>query len=370
MKIVVTDPPAYTPAYDRALCSALARREDDVTLVTTSFPHGDVPDAHGFEVDEHFYRLASRWRGVVRRIARALGHVPASLRLRRRLRGVDVVHHQWFPIPFVDRFVLARGQATVMTMHWRLPDPNSFIGRCYASIMRHVDAVVIHTTSGRDRLVEEFGVAADRVHVVPHGAFDYLTRLPHEAELPSQLDTSPDRVVVLAFGLIRDYKGTDLLIEAFDGLPASTELWIVGAPFTSSIDEIRAAATGDRIKLLDRFVEDDEIPAIFRRADVVCLPYRHIEQSGVLYTALAFGRPSILTDVGGFPEIGATGAAEIVPAGDVAALRNALQAVTADPERRQRMAEAASLAAATTYSWDRIADQTLDVYRTVLGQRS
>ncbi len=46
------------------------------------------------------------------------------------------------------------------------------------------------------------------------------------------------------------------------------------------------------------------------------LPYREIDQSGVLFTALAFGKPLLLSDVGGFPEIAATGAARIVPAGD------------------------------------------------------
>ena len=44
-----------------------------------------------------------------------------------------------------------------------------------------------------------------------------------------------------------------------------------------------------------------------RRADLVALPYRNIEQSGVLYTALAFGRPLVLSDVGGFPEIAGRG---------------------------------------------------------------
>ena len=76
----------------------------------------------------------------------------------------------------------------------------------------------------------------------------------------------------------------------------------------------RARAAG-RVRLLPRFITDPEIPALFRRADVVVLPYREIEQSGVLYTALAFGKPIVLSAVGGFTEVGrAAGAAHAGPA--------------------------------------------------------
>ena len=54
-------------------------------------------------------------------------------------------------------------------------------------------------------------------------------------------------------------------------------------------------------------VDDAEIPALFRRADLVVLPYREIDQSGVLYAALGLGRPLLLSSVGGFPEVAAAG---------------------------------------------------------------
>ena len=77
-----------------------------------------------------------------------------------------------------------------------------------------------------------------------------------------------------------------------------------------------AAEAPGRVRFLTRFVEDAEIPAIFRRADVVVLPYRDAEHSGVLYTGLAFGKPMVLSDVGGFPELGRAGAARLVPPED------------------------------------------------------
>ena len=120
---------------------------------------------------------------------------------------------------------------------------------------------------------------------------------------------------------------------------------------------------------MPRFITDSELPAYFQRADLVVLPYREIDQSGVLFTALAFGKPLLLSDVGGFPEVASTGAARIVPAGDPVALREALQELLGDPAALAAMAARAREAAEGKYSWGEIARQTLDLYRS-LGARS
>ena len=91
-----------------------------------------------------------------------------------------------------------------------------------------------------------------------------------------------------------------------------------------------------------------------RRAELVVLPYRNIEQSGVLYTALAFGRPLVLSSVGGFPEIAERGAARLVPPEDPEALAEALDELLADPAARARWRRRRPRGGATTYSWERI----------------
>src|SRR3712207_8108971 len=81
------------------------------------------------------------------------------------------------------------------------------------------------------------------------------------------------------------------------------ELWIVGRPRMDTAVLHAAAPPG--VRFVERFVDGGEAAAFFRRADLVVLPYREIEGSGVLATALAFGRPLLLTDVGSFPEVAA-----------------------------------------------------------------
>jgi glycosyltransferase involved in cell wall biosynthesis len=123
----------------------------------------------------------------------------------------------------------------------------------------------------------------------------------------------------------------------------------------------RCAAT---VRFVPRFITDPEIPAYFRRADIVVLPYRAIEQSGVLYTALAFGNAIVASSVGGFTEIAERDSAlRLVGPGDPDALRAALAELLGDDQARTSLAGRAAEAAATTYSWSRIAARTLDVYR-------
>ena len=84
------------------------------------------------------------------------------------------------------------------------------------------------------------------------------------------------------------------------------------------------------------------------------LPYREIDQSGVLFTALAFGKPLLLSDVGGFPEVAATGAARTFPAGDARALHDALRELLADPARARRSWQSApARPPPAPYSWER-----------------
>ena len=203
--------------------------------------------------------------------------------------------------------------------------------------------------------------------MIPHGALDYLTRQPDEVPLPEGL-RAVKGPVILSFGLIRPYKGTDVLLEAFRRVEGA-ELWIVGAPRMpmGPLRELAARAPG-RVRFVERFVDDPEVPAFMRRADIVALPYRNIEQSGVLYTALAFGRPLVLSSVGGFPEIAEHGAARLVPPEDPVALADALNELVADPAGRLSLGAAAEEAARTRYSWDGIARRTIELYGELLSR--
>jgi glycosyltransferase involved in cell wall biosynthesis len=371
-RVTLLDPSAFTPPYDRSLAAALARAGARVELLTSRFLYGPVPPAEGYGVDELFYRRAAS-RGADSRLRlplKALEHLPGMFAARRRLADADVAHWQWVTLPAADRHLLGprrAGQPRIFTLHYPLPAPGET--RALAAQRRFLsrfDAVVVHTESGAERLRTEVGLDPGRIHVIPHGPLEYLTRQQQEEPLPPEL-AAVEGPVILFFGLLRPYKGVDTLLEAFARLGAGhedAELWIAGMPRMplEPLRELAARAPGT-VRFIPRFIADPEIPALMRRADVLALPYREIEQSGVLYAGLAFAKPMVLGDVGGFAEVGRRhDAARLVPPGDAAALAAALEELLASPEERNRLAEATKRAVAGEFGWDAIAERHLRLY--------
>ncbi|MFI5037844.1 MAG: glycosyltransferase family 4 protein [Solirubrobacterales bacterium] len=374
MRVHIVDPSAYTPPYDHALCSALAAAGADVELYTSHFAHGAVAPAAGYERHELFYRAARFVPGDrARRLVKLAEHVPDMLRYRRAARAADVVHFQWLPVQQLDgRLLPSNRSATgavrplVLTAHDVLPrEPRAGQRAAQRRLYGRFDAVVVHSEHGRERLTRELGVRESRVHLIPHGALTHLAEGP-VAPPPFQAE----RPVVLFFGLLRPYKGIDVLLEAWRGI-ADAELWIVGMPrmdISPLLADLRSPSAPANVRLDARFIDDSELRAYFRRADLVVLPYREADQSGVLFTALAFGKPLLVSDVGGLGEVAATGAARVVRAGDSAALHDALKELLGDRAALAEMSESARAAAAGAYAWEGIAARTLALYESLLRE--
>lgn len=170
--------------------------------------------------------------------------------------------------------------------------------------------------------------------MVHHGTFGQLARQPVELPLPDELAevTGP---VVLFFGLLRPYKALQVLLDAWREVQGR-ELWIVGRPRVALL-RLQALA-GPSVRFVPRFIADAELPGYFRRADVVVLPCsrtERLDQSRGLADALAFGRASVVTEIGGFPEVAAAGAAKLVAPDDPAALGATLRGLLEDPQEHQ-----------------------------------
>jgi glycosyltransferase involved in cell wall biosynthesis len=406
VRVHVVDPSSYTPPYDHALCDALAVADTEVELFTSHFPYGPVARPTGYVRHELFYRAAlGAPGGRVRMASKLAQHVPDMLRYRRAARTADVVHFQWLPVQHLDGHLLparrtpdGRRRPLVLTAHDVLPrEPRPGQLSAQKRLYDRFDAIVVHSEHGRARLVDELGANGERVHVIPHGVFTHLAPaisegprvapggmegevgISEEGDAPRARGGAPvfenaqakaKRPVVLMFGLMRPYKGIDVLLEAWCGVEGEApiedaELLIAGMP-RMDISELRAAAPAN-VSFAPHFVTDEELPAYFEGADLVVLPYLQADQSGVLFTALAFGKPLLLSDVGGFPEMQSTGAVRVVEAGDPRALGKALRELLADRATLTEMCVRARAAANGRYSWKVIAAAHIELYEHLLG---
>jgi glycosyltransferase involved in cell wall biosynthesis len=384
VRVDVVDPSAYTPPYDHALCAALGSQGAEVRLMTSRFAYGELPAPGHYARREVFYRSAMGRPGSrLRLTTKLLAHGPDMARYRRMARWAEVVHFQWFPVGWLDRLLLPR-RPIVVTAHDLLPrEPRPGQVSAQRRLYDAVDAVVVHSQFGRAQLVDQLGIPADRVTVIHHGAFDHLAalapgRLPPElldqaGDSPASKQDDPQAPVVLFFGLLRPYKGLDVLLAAWPELSSAMfdgptpQLWIVGHP-RMPLEQLRSSAPPG-VRFVPRFVSEAELAACFDRASLVVLPYLSTERfdfSGVLATALAFGKPAVLSDLGGFPEVAASGSARLVPPGDPEALAEALSEVLRDPAEHARLAAGARAAAVGPYSWRESAARTLALYRTIV----
>lgn len=141
--------------------------------------------------------------------------------------------------------------------------------------------------------------------VFPHPLYDHYGAKIPKSEARGMLGVPGDKKVMLFFGLIREYKGLDLLLEALAKLDDSYFLIIAGevyGSFNNCNEIIRKHSLGRRILLRTNFIPENEIASYFSAADVCMLPYRSGTQSGIEGISYHFGLPVIVTDVGGLKE--------------------------------------------------------------------
>jgi len=339
VRVVLADPPAFTPWYDHELAAALARSGADVELATSRFRFGDLPAPVGYRRSERFYPVSSRLfkRSRLRLPLKAAEHLEVMRSLART--RADVLHLQWLALPQLDVRLRFRSPS-VFTAHDLLPRRTASRRDLWRRLLARFDRVVVHSQSGRETL-GELGVDA---RVIPHPVY------------PSSATRADDGATILSLGVIRPYKGLPDAIEVTRRLP-DTRLLVAGDP-AMPLDGLR---TAERTEWRLGYLSQGELDRALSETTVAVFPYRaELDQSGALLQALGAGVPVVVYDVAGLAEpVRAYGAGRVVPAGDVDALTEAVRELLADPAEARAGADRARAA----LTWDASAAQHLELYR-------
>jgi glycosyltransferase involved in cell wall biosynthesis len=347
MRVVLADPPAFTPQYDHALASALAGAGAEVELVTSPFRFGDPPAADGYRRSELFYPLSSRLfrRSRLRIPVKLVEHPVGLMRLRRS--DADIVHLQWLAAPELDDRLLRHRAPKVFTAHDLLPRRTAAKRDLWRRLFDRFDRIVVHSERGHDQLAEL--TDPERLRVISH---------PVYSSDPPRRD---DGRTLLCLGIIRAYKGIGDAIEVAKRIERA-RLLVAGDPL-EPVDGYRRAA-GDSAEWRLGYLSDEEIDRALGETTVALFPYRpEIDQSGALMRALGAGVPAVVYDVGGLGEpVRRFGAGRVVPAGDVEALTEAVSELLGDAHALQRARDGAERAR-HELTWEAAAASHLDVYR-------
>src|SRR6476620_9352142 len=350
MRVLLADPPAFTPPYDHALASALARAGAEVELVTSPFRFGEAPAPDGYRRSELFYPVSSRvfGRSRLRIPVKLLEHPVGLARLRRR--KADVVHLQWLAAPEIDDRLLRVDAPLVFTAHDILPRRTAAKRDLWRRLFGRFGGVVVHSERAREELTDL--VDAARLRVIPHPVF------------PSDPERRDDGRTLLSLGIIREYKGLGDAIEVTKRIDGA-RLLVAGDPL-GSVDGYRAAA-GERAEWRLGFLSEEEVDRALGESTVALFPYRpEIDQSGALLRALGAGVPVVAYDVGGIGEpVRRFDAGRVVPPGDLDALTEAVRELLDDPAALEK-ARAGAERARRELTWDAAAAAHLELYRELL----
>jgi len=347
MRVVIADPPAYTPPYDRSLAAALAHAGVDVELVTSRFRFGTVAAPEGYVARQWFYPLSSRMGGRRIRLAlKAIEH-PFGMARLATLKP-DVLHMQWVGAPELDRWLFRPRIPAVLTAHDIIPRRTLSKMGLWRALFDRFERIVVHSERGKGQLAE-FGVAEEKLRVIGHPVFR------------SEVDRRDDGRTALCLGLIRPYKGTEDAVEAVLDTEAA-RLLVVGDPRVP-LDGLRRTA-GDRAEWRLGYLPDAELRRALSEATVGLFPYRaEIDVSGALLQVLGAGVPAIVYDIGGLGEVvGRFGAGAVVAPGDVEAMSAALGRLVGDPDALAS-ARAGAERARDELTWEASARAHLELYR-------
>ncbi|MCC6694683.1 MAG: glycosyltransferase family 4 protein [Candidatus Hydrogenedentes bacterium] len=336
----------FQPDYVREVANAYARTGKRIQVVG-----GDMHAALAFEDGVEFLNLRGkdkREKKAVRELSKLAAYYG---RLLRFVSGspCPVVYDVSIGRPLLRCLLMYSmfrllGKRIVYTAHNVLPhDGATLLNRCiYRTIYRALtDAIIVHGQSLKNRLVEEFRVAPDKVHVISHGTY----HPPDDGSLTKE--TARDRLglprdarVALFFGLQRPYKGTEFALQALCESPIPGLVMLIrgdaGDPEYRErlLERIREVSSRVQVDAKLETVPESEMELLFKATDVVVLPYLEGSQSGIKYMAYAYGRPVLASAIGSLGEFivpGLTG--ETFPPGNASAFVSAMRAMTEQIEK-------------------------------------
>ncbi len=313
-------------------------------------------------------RLASRSVEASLNVTRLLARVAAG--------AYDVVHVQW--IPFEERSSTfmgllrrrcdATGTLLVHTAHNAVPHdrPQTDL----AAIRRNLDlahllvAQTDHVSADLAHLIR----TVTPIEVIPLGPLFVDRELPDRAAAAARLGIRPSVPIVLFLGLLRPYKGLDLLAEAWPVVRAAipeARLLVVGRRGDRGVEaDLGRLRRQAGIRVEERYVSVQAMLDYHAVSDVVVMPYRRISQSAALMTAIGLGRPTVLTPLDGLVEQvrgieSAVVAAEVsgpaVASSIISSLQRADELARAAAQDRERIANA-------SFSWPSVGRATVDAY--------
>ena len=363
--------------YSLSLCSGLYSQGINVQLVV---PENRVIERNKDLVVHKWMPSKERGNSKFLKLVKFFKYLYKILLISIVKRNV-VLHYQFFRFRFEPLFlILLRILNTriVLTAHNVLPHvKNKFDYTLKYLAYKASKKIIVHSSFIKNKLLGSFNISENKIKIIPHGNFNtYLpSKLPLKKDSRKLFNLPETDDVLLFFGYIREYKGLDLLLDALSIVRSKAgsipKLIIAGNPHSEELKEkylerIKELELNSNVIFHHYFIPSEKISYYFTAADVVVLPYKKIDHSGIIHLAYSFEKPVIATRVGDFSEtIQNKKTGFLLNENDAENLAQVIIEVFKDKDKLALMGKAGNHLNNTEYSWNNIAQLTIREYQQI-----
>lgn len=290
----------------------------------------------------------------------------------------NIVHAQWWSYVLAPIYITIlsicrlRRKKIVLTIHNVNPHENKVLFNIFNKIILFFgDYFIVHSNQNKKVFRKTSHISTEKIFVIPHGLINSnQTKDINQEFARRKLGYQKKDKVILFFGIIRPYKGLDLLIEAFKKLDIIHKKLIIAGKCWEPVEKYRSLINNDRnIRFINNFIPDNEVELYFKSANLVILPYKKFDSSsGVGSLCLAYNKPLIVSEVGGLPDLVYKKDSCVFKPNSVKELIEKMDSFFKNNQIKTEIDNAIALQR-KKFSWNRISRLTIEVYNELLNKR-
>ena len=230
----------------------------------------------------------------------------------------DVIHFQWFKLPYFDIFLLKilnhlTNSNIVFTAHNILPhDTGNKHYKIFKFIYNNLDGIIVHNLKSKNELREKFNIQKDKIRIIPHGILKFhydKEKVLKEKKMLKKKYSLSNKTIFSFLGKIREDKGINYILDAWEKssyLNSNKEISLIIAgncknkKLQKKIEKINRF---NNVILDIRFLPEEIFMAYMHLTDILLLPYEKISQSGLLFTAISEEKLVLMSKRGGLKEV-------------------------------------------------------------------
>lgn len=380
MKVLLVDQFGKTTGRDTLALAELINKKDYIEMQVFLSDNTEIPADRKYSVkiikgfhDAYVGNIINKTKNYLM----ALGELKRYI----ELNDIDIIHLQWFSLPWIEWLYvgrIAKKHKVVITVHDVIPFDNRPLEmKSLDRIYSRANMLLMHTNSSKALFQQTYNTTTP-ISVITQGfclKSDYI-RL-NNIEAKAHFGIPENAVVFLYYGTIRPSKGLDILIKAIHMAHTENEdIYLLAAGAFHKVDEnemrslIEHELTDEYSTMNFGFVPQDEEQWYFSAANVLCLPYLEVTQSGVAQLGLMYDLPIIATDVGEMSDVVRNGEnGIIIKPGEVNQLASAIVELAEDGVFRKSASLKSKELGENEFSLKEKAERVYQVYAGIGGSK-